>query len=131
MHEAPYWSHGRAGRMARTACITLVSVTVCGAAGIAAGLAVGEHGADNPRLPHSAQPGDGAVLVGTGVALLVAMLMRIGYVLLERRRKPTKKYSTRYSHGLTSQQYLRTLGSFALAMVALCCLGLWLRHRYG
>ena len=37
--------------------------------------------------------------------------MRIGYVLLEGRRKPDKTYRTKYESGLTARQYLAKLES--------------------
>jgi hypothetical protein len=133
MHKAPYrTSRSRAmRRMARTARITVPALTVCLAAGIAAGAATGERGSTNPGLPRNEQPGGGAILFGGGVALLVGMTMRIAYVLLERRRKPNKTYSIRTQHGLTAQQYVRLLISYLPLPVGLCCLGLWLRLEFG
>jgi hypothetical protein len=133
MHEAPYWTSRRVRRMARTAGFNAVVVTAGLAAGIAAGVATAtyEHGTINHGPSKLQQPGVGAVFVGFSVAMLVFATMRIGYVLHERRRKPNKVYRTRYESGLTRRQYLRRLGSLVLALAALCCLGLWLRHRYG
>ena len=100
--------------MARTARITVPALTVCLAAGLAAAVATGARGTTNPGLPQNEQPGGGAVLVGGGVAMLVGMLLRIAYVLHERRRNPDKKYCIRTKaggtqYGLTAQQYLRLL----------------------
>jgi hypothetical protein len=106
VHEAPYWTHGRARRMARTACLTVVVVTGSLAAGIAAGVATAtyvhapaheswaaSHGSSNH------QPPSGAVVVGFSVTLLVFAAMRIGYVLHERRSNPDKEYRTKYERG--------------------------------
>jgi len=135
MHRAPRRTSrsGAMRRMARTARIAVAVLTVSLAAGIAAGVATD---ADMPGTPHYGlsklqRPGVGAVFVGFGVAMLVIGAMRIGYVLHERRRKPNKVYRTKYESGLTRPQYLRRLGSLELALVAMCCVGLWLRHRYG
>jgi hypothetical protein len=120
-------------RMARTARITVAVLTVCLAAGIAAGMATAK---GEPGTPHYGpskleRPGVGAVLVGFGVAMLVFGAMRIAYVLRERRLEPNKIYRTRYERRLTRRQYLRRLGALELGLAALCCAGLWLRHRYG
>ncbi len=135
MHEAPHrTSRSRALRlMARNARITVAVLTVCLAAGIAAGVATanGEPGTPHYGPSKLERPGVGAVLVGFGVGMLVFAAMRIAYVLRERRREPNKIYRTRYERGLTRGQYLRRLGSLELGLVAMCCLGLWLRHRYG
>jgi hypothetical protein len=119
--------------MARTVCLTVVVLTGSLAAGIAAGVATAtdEPGTSNHGASKLQQPGVGAVVVGFSVAMLVFAAMRIVYVLRERRRTPDKTYRTKYERGLTVQQYLRRLWSLVLAMAALCCLGLWLRHRYG
>jgi hypothetical protein len=116
MHEAPHRTSRSPAlrRMARTARITVPALTVCLAAGLAAAVATGARGTTNPGLPQNEQPGGGAVLVGGGVAMLVGMLLRIAYVLHERRRNPDKKYSIRTKaggtqYGLTAQQYLRLL----------------------
>ena len=77
------------------------------------------------------QPGVGATLVGFSVGMLVFAAMRIAYVLYERRELPNRMYGTRYEPRLTRLQYLRRLGSLELGLVALCCVGLWLRHQYG
>ena len=138
VHEAPYWTHGRARRMARTACLTVVVVTGSLAAGIAAGVATAtyvhapaheswaaSHGSSNH------QPPSGAVVVGFSVTLLVFAAMRIGYVLHERRSNPDKEYRTKYQSGLTRRQYLGRLGALELVMAAVCVAGLWWRHWYG
>jgi hypothetical protein len=120
-------------RMARTARITVAVLTVCLAAGIAAGLATDtlEPGTISYGPSKWQQPGVGATLVGFGVAMLVFGAMRIAYVLRERRLEPNKLYRTRYERRLTRRQYLRRLGALELGLAALCCAGLWLRHRYG
>ena len=138
MHAAPYWSHGRARRMARTACFTVVAVTGSLAAGFAAGVAAATYvhaPAHVPRAlsagPPNHQPPSGAVVVGFGVTLLVLLAMRIGYVLYERRSKPDKEYRTKYESGLTRRQYLGRLVALELVMAAVCVAGLWWRHWYG
>ena len=123
-------------RMARTARFTVTGLAVSLAAGFAAAVGTGEGGTINPALPRGEQPGEGAVFVGGGVALLVGMLLRIAYVLHERRRNPDKKYSIRTrtggtQYGLTAQQYLRLLAPYLLLPAGLCCLGLWLRLESG
>jgi hypothetical protein len=119
--------------MPRTARITVAVLTVCLAAGIAAGVATAtdEPGAINYGRSKLQRPGVGAVLVGFSVGMLVFGAMRIAYVLNERRRKPNKVYRTKYESGLTRRQYLRRLGFLELALAAMCCVGLWLRHQYG
>lgn len=117
--------------MATTACLTVVSVTVCLAVGIAVGLAVGQHGSTSPGLPQREQPGGGAIFVGCGVALLVGLAMRIGYVLYERRRDPDKTYRTKYERGLTAREYVGRLAWIMLLPAGLCVLGLLLRLQSG
>jgi hypothetical protein len=121
--------------MARTARFAVVVVTGCLAAGLAAGVATGTRGTTNPGLPPNEQPGGGALLVGGGVAILVGGLMRIGYVLCERRREPDKTYSTGAKaggrHGLTAPQYIRVIAAFLLLPAGMCILGLLLRRQYG
>jgi len=136
VHEAPYWSHGRARRMARTAGITAVSLTVCLAAGLAAGIATGQRGSYNPALPRGEQPGGGALFVGGGVAMLVGLLLKIAYVVYERRRDPDKRYSVRPKlgrarTGMTAPEYIRLLAVYSLLPVLLCCFGIWQRLAYG
>jgi hypothetical protein len=140
MHKAPHRvSRAKSRRrMARTAGFTVVVLTVSLAAGIAAGVATAELVRPPTRAPWAAshgspnhQPPSGSVVVGLAVALLVFGAMRIGYVLLEGRRKPDKEYRTKYERGLTRRQYLGRLGALELAMAALCVAGLWWRHVYG
>jgi hypothetical protein len=138
MHEAPHRTSRSPAlrRMARTARITVPALTVCLAAGLAAAVATGARGTTNPGLPQNEQPGGGAVLVGGGVAMLVGMLLRIAYVLHERRRNPDKKYCIRTKaggtqYGLTARQYLRLFAPYLLLPAGLCCLGLWLRLQFG
>jgi hypothetical protein len=138
VHEASYWTHGRARRMARTACLTVMVVTGSLAAGIAAGVATAtsvhapaheswaaSHGSSNH------QPPSGAVVVGFSVTLLVFVAMGIGYALHERRSNPDKEYRTKYESGLTRRQYLCRLGIIELGLVVLCIAGLGWRHVYG
>jgi hypothetical protein len=137
MHAAPYWSNGRARRMARTACQYLATVTVSLAAGIAAGMATATYvhaPAHPPRAPSAGanhQPPSGAVIVGFAVSLLVLGALRIGYVLHERRSDPNKVYRTKYQSGLTRRQYLRVLAILELGLAVLCVAGLGWRHVYG
>ncbi len=135
MHKAPHRaSRSKAmRRMARKALITVPVLTVCLAAGIAAGAATD---ALVPGTPHYGssqwqQPGAGIALVGFSVGMLVFAAMRIAYVLYERRELPYRMYGTRYEPRLTRRQYLRRLGALELGLAALCCVGIWLRHRYG
>jgi hypothetical protein len=114
-------------QMLRTACGAVVVVT----AGVLAGVATGKHGTSNPGLPKLEQPGVGAVLVGTATALLVLVAMSGASAVRRHRRRPNATFSTRYEHGLTAAQYLRRQAVLAAILVAIACLGIWLRHRYG